>query len=429
MGAKNSTRNLTQIPPKNSFPASVPEQRISKHTDVSLRIACHVALTEAEETNLVLSPLLVHSVLSLITAGSDGQTRAQLMSFLKSNSVDSLNQLSSELFKTVLFNGDNDLKLAFANGVWIDQSLTLKPAFKHTVETVHKAAATPVDFRAKANEVAREVNSWAEKKTNGLIRQLLLPDSVDTTTRIIFTNALYFKGLWNQKFDPSRTRHSEFHLLSRKPVQAPFMMMSSPSSKQFISAFKGFKVCRLPYKPCDNKRQFSMYLFLPDVRDGLPAMVKEMASSPGFLDSHLPTKQVDVRLIMIPKFKISFGIEISRVIKQLGVGMAFSSGDLTGMVESEIVGRDLFVSSIFHKACIEVNEEGTEAASATVSTVALRSLSTPETVDFVADHPFMFFIREDTSGVVLFIGHVLNPLLASTANVQAFSQQHHGSTL
>lgn len=416
MGAKVSTGNRTQIPQKNSFPASTPDQRISKHTDVSMKIACHVALAEAEETNLVLSPLLVYSVLSLITAGSDGETRAQLLSFLKSNSVDSLNQLSSELFKNLFFNGDNDLKLAFANGVWIDHSLTLKPSFKRTVETLYKASATRVDFRAKANEVARDVNSWAEKKTNGLIRQLLLPDSVDTTTRIIFTNALYFKGLWNQKFDPSRTCHSEFHLLSGRSVQAPFMMMASPASKQFISALKGFKVCRLPYKPSDNKRRFSMYLFLPDVNDGLPAMVKEMTSSPGFLDRHLPNKQVDVRLIMIPKFKISFGIEISRVMKQLGVGMAFSTGGLTGMVESESVGRDLFVSSIFQKACIEVNEEGTEAAAAAVSTVALRSLSTPETVDFVADHPFMFFIREDTSGVVLFIGRVLNPHLASTAN-------------
>ncbi|KAI8548742.1 hypothetical protein RHMOL_Rhmol07G0297200 [Rhododendron molle] len=260
----------------------------------------------------------------------------------------------------------------------------------------------------KAVEVTNEVNQWAEKETNGLIKEVLPSGSVDASTKLIFANALYFKGAWTAKFDASKTKDQEFHLLNGSSVQVPFM---TSKKKQLVRAFDGFKVLGLPYKQGEDKRRFSMYFFLPNAKDGLSALMEKVSSESGFLDRHLPYQEVEVGEFRIPKFKISFGFEASKVLKGLGLVLPFSGGEgLTEMVDSPTVGRNLYVSSIFHKSFIEVNEEGTEAAAASAAVVKLRGLSIPEKIDFVADRPFLFVIREDMTGVVLFIGHVLNPL-------------------
>uniref|UniRef100_A0A803MRI3 Serpin domain-containing protein n=1 Tax=Chenopodium quinoa TaxID=63459 RepID=A0A803MRI3_CHEQI len=369
-------------------------QSITDQTDVSLSLTSHVSSIEATNTNLVLSPLSLHVVLSLIAAGSSGSTRDQVLSYLKSKSSDDLNKLSSELVSLVFADGSaaGGPKLSFANGVWVDQTLPLKPTFKQIVDD--------------AVEVASDVNSWAEKQTSGLIKELLPPGSVDNTTRLIFANSVYFKGAWNEKFDVSKTKEDDFHLLSGSSVKVPFM---TSKKKQLIRAFDGFKVLSLPYKQGEDKRQFSMYIFLPDVKDGLSALMQKVSSQSGFLNEHLPFEKVEVGDFRLPRFKISFGFEASKVLKGLGVELPFTGGGLTEMVDSP-VAKNLYVSSIFQKSFIEVNEEGTEAAAASAAVIAFRSLRIPSKLDFVADHPFMFLIREDMTGVVLFSGHTKNPL-------------------
>lgn len=258
----------------------------------------------------------------------------------------------------------------------------------------------------KAAEVTSEANSWAEKETNGLIKEVLPPGAVDATTRLIFANALYFKGAWNEKFDASITKDYEFHLLNGSTVQVPFM---TSKKKQFISTFDDFKVLRLSYQQGGDKRSFSMYIFLPDAKDGLQGLIDKVGSDSAFLDHHLPIVPVPVGEFRIPRFKISFGFEASGVLKEMGVLLPFTKGGLTEMTDSP-VGQNLYVSSIFHKSFIELNEEGTEAAAASVGVVALRAILTTDDTEFIADHPFMFVIREDMTGVFLFIGHVVNPL-------------------
>ncbi|KAI8548745.1 hypothetical protein RHMOL_Rhmol07G0297500 [Rhododendron molle] len=387
------------------------KESISNQTDFSLALANRVSLSESKDSNLVFSPLSIHVVLGLIAAGSAGETRAQVLSLLNSKSTDDLNSLSSQLVSLVLADGgpSGGPKLSFANGVWVDQSLSLKASFKQVVDTVYKAVSSHVDFQTKAVEVTNEVNQWAEKETNGLIKEVLPSGSVDASTKLIFANALYFKGAWTAKFDASKTKDQEFHLLNGSSVQVPFM---TSKKKQLVRAFDGFKVLGLPYKQGEDKRRFSMYFFLPNAKDGLSALMEKVSSESGFLDRHLPYQEVEVGEFRIPKFKISFGFEASKVLKGLGLVLPFSGGEgLTEMVDSPTVGRNLYVSSIFHKSFIEVNEEGTEAAAASAAVVKLRGLSIPEKIDFVADRPFLFVIREDMTGVVLFIGHVLNPLV------------------
>ncbi|CAB4296413.1 unnamed protein product [Prunus armeniaca] len=381
-------------------------ESIRNQNEVALGLTKKLLQTEGKESNLVYSPLSIHVVLSLIAAGSEGPTQDQLLSFLRAKSTDYLNSFAAELVSVIFSDGSpsGGPRLSFANGIWVDRSLPLKPSFKQVVDTAYKAALSQVDFQTNPAEVASGVNSWAEKETSGLIKEILPPGAVDSSTRLIFANALYFKGAWNEKFDASTTKEHDFHLLDGSTVKAPFM---TSKKKQFVSSYDGFTVLGLPYKQGEDKRRFSMHVFLPEAKDGLPSLVEKLGSESGFLDRHLPKQQVEVGDFKLPKFKISFGFEASNVLKGLGVVLPFSGGGLTGMVDSP-VGQNLYVSDIFHKSFIEVNEEGTEAAASSAGVIKLRGL--PITTDFVADHPFLFLIREELTGTVMFIGQVLNPL-------------------
>jgi serpin B len=257
--------------------------------------------------------------------------------------------------------------------------------------------------------VTNEVNSWVEKETNGLIKGVIQPGVVNSLTRLIFANALYFKGVWSEKFDASKTKDYDFHLLNGSSIKVPFM---TSMKDQYIRASDGFKVLQLPYKLGHYyDRQFSMYFILPDAKDGLSDLVEKMTSESESLHHKLHSiSQVKVGDFRIPRFNISFGFETSDMLKDLGVVLPFYPGGLTKMVDS-LAGQDLFVSKIFQKSFIQVNEEGTEAAAATYGTLTAMGISPPRPrLDFVADHPFLFLIREDLTGTILFVGQVLNPL-------------------
>ncbi|KAH9758433.1 serpin-ZX [Citrus sinensis] len=317
----------------------------------------------------------------MIAAGSKGPTLQQLLSFLKSKSNEQQN-FASELVAIVFADGsaNGGPRLSVANGVWIDQSLSFKNTFKQTVDNIYKASSHQVDFQNKAVEVSREINFWAEKETNGFIKEVLPPGSVDDSSKLVFANALYFKGVWNEAFDSSKTKEYDFHLLNGGSIKVPFM---TSKNKQLVTAFDGFKVLVLPYKQ---------------------ALEKKTGSQSGFLKDHIPYEMIEVGDFRIPRFKISFGIEVSRVLKALGLVLSFSrkGGRLTEMVDSHVgVGENLYFSGIFQKSFIEVKEEGTEAAAASAAVITLKSLPRFDKIDFVADHPFIFMIREDATGVVL----------------------------
>ncbi|MCD7460529.1 hypothetical protein HAX54_043695 [Datura stramonium] len=244
------------------------QESITNQTDVSFMLAKHVFSKEVKgDTNLVLSPLSIQIVLGLIAAGSAGPTQDQLLCFLKSKSIDELNSLCSHLVNTVFADGspNGGPRLSVANGVWIDQTLPFRPSFKQVVGNVYKAASESVDFQNKAAEVANQVNQWTRMKTNDLIEEILPRDALNNMTRLILANALYFKGEWNEKFDASETKDHEFHLLNGWSIPAPFM---TSKKKQYVAAFNGFKVLRLPYKQGTDTRCFSMYFILPDAHDG-----------------------------------------------------------------------------------------------------------------------------------------------------------------
>ncbi|XP_040367639.1 serpin-ZX-like isoform X1 [Rosa chinensis] len=405
----STSSSLVPIPvPAQPIEDGVRES-IKNQNDVTLGITKQLLLDVGRDNNMVYSPLSIHMVLGLIAAGSTrGTNRDQILNFLKAKSTEELNDFASKLVPLVFADGSpkGGPCLSFSNSVWLDKSLSFKASFKHVVDNAYKAALNQVDFKTKAEEIRCEVNSWAEEETRGLIKEVLPPMSVDSTTRLILANALYFKGDWTEKFDASLTKTDDFHLIDGRSVKAPFMISWN---KQFISAFDGFKVLKLPYEQGgDHIRRFSMYVYLPNAIDGLPALVERVCSESGFVDRYLPRFAVKVGRFLIPKFKLSAGFEVKEVLQTLGLDLPLHPGSLSQMVDSSL---GLCMSCIRHKSFIEVNEEGTETATVTVAFGLSDCISIRDPpIDFVADHPFLFLIREETSGAVLFIGHVLNPI-------------------
>ncbi|KAM0850802.1 hypothetical protein ACQ4PT_052843 [Festuca glaucescens] len=307
--------------------------------------------------------------------------------------------------------------VAFVCGVWSDLTLTLKPAFRRAVVGTYKAEASSVDFRHAPEEARDQMNAWAAQKTRNLIDSVLPPGSIKPTTPVVLGNAVYFNGAWeDEPFDKRDTVHKPFHRLDGSHVDVPFMQSRR---KQFVAVHDGFKVLKLQYKmvakdrddpyghphvaarvnhtnvlaprrrpressyaatpQCDvDPSQFSMCIFLPDALDGLQGLLHTIASKPGFLQHHLPQCRVDVGEIRVPKFKLSFHKSVVTVLEKLGLKLPFSTqADLSDMVEDDGYGLPIVVGDIIHKAVIEVNEEGTEAAAVTMVITKLGHSRTP----------------------------------------------------
>ncbi|KAK9273453.1 hypothetical protein L1049_018263 [Liquidambar formosana] len=258
------------------------------------------------------------------------------------------------------------------------------------------------------DEVREEVNSWAQSATKGLIEEIIPCGSVDKSTTLVLANALYFKGAWRCPFDASKTKDRSFYLLSGETVQVPYMCHTSKN--YLYGSFEGFKLLKLPYQSGEDERRFSMYFFLPHERAGLQNLLQQFSSNPESLNQDFDLYSVKVDRLMIPKFKFSYHFEVSERMKELGLTLPFANGgELTEMVD--FPNGEPSRAIIFHKAYIEVKEKGTEAAAITRSNLCGCSRRRVPPLDFVVDHPFMFMIRDDVSGIPFFIGAVLNPLL------------------
>lgn len=240
--------------------------------------------------------------------------------------------------------------------------------------------------------MVEEVNSWVEKETKGLITDLIPKNFASPATDLIFANALFFNGRWDQEFDPSLTKDSDFHRLDGTTVGVPFM--SGCSLGYDLVVYDGFKVLNLPYRGGRGdyyRRRFSMQIYLPDEKDGLHAMLERLASSRGFLsgEGDIPGHSAYIGELKVPRFKFEFGFEATEALEGLGL-------ELPGDV-------------IIHKSCIEVDEVGSKAAAAAAEISIGFCMPPKEKYDFVADHPFLFLVKEEFSGLVLFLGQVTDP--------------------
>ncbi|GMH30056.1 hypothetical protein Nepgr_031899 [Nepenthes gracilis] len=376
----------------------------------SLAVAKRILLEKlGEGVNAICSPFSINAILKSLAAGSEGATLKQLLDVLECRS---LNDITKTVTLQSISSTDGGPTIYFANGVWISKLFPLKPSYRDFFKAVENPKIEEVDFQNEA--VEKRINLWAKEATKGLIENLFPLDSIPKDTVSVISNALYFKGAWKIPFDVSKTREEDFRLLSGQATRASFMNQWGICYD--FGAFESYKVLRIPYKNYtgenrlaatikdQHERCFSMYVFLPNEKHGLPNLIESIKFQ-NLFNEQMKLDRVRISPLSVPKFKFSYGCELSNMMKELGLTLPFEHNDeLTGMV----YGSNFKVTSIFQKSYIEANEEGTKAASA-MSTFCTASRYKPPSIEFIADHPFMFIIKEEFTGCILFMGTIVNP--------------------
>jgi serpin B len=360
----------------------------------------------ASPGNLALSPASLSLGLLLPGAGARGETQAAFQKVLHLDAPPAaLLPAWGELVKA-LEDPARPVTLHVANRLFGEKSYTFEPAFLEATRAAFGAALEPLDFKEAHEEARATINAWVEKQTEHRIRALVPPSGVSRETRLVLVNALYFLGKWKQPFEAAATRPEPFH---PKPGEShPVPTMHETGSFSFV-ARDGLEALELPYEGGG----LSMLLVLPDAVDGLPAVEDFVdAIGVGGLVATLSPTRVAVAL---PKFEVSpsGSLPLADVLKPMGLAVAFDRGaaDFTGIANPPDPADRLALDEVFHKAFVRVDEAGTEAAAATAGAmVRVASAPPPPQAEFKADHPFLFFVRDVASGLVLFMGRVADPV-------------------
>ncbi len=355
-------------------------------------------LGEKEDGNLLFSPYSISTALAMTYAGARGETQdemAKVLHFALPQRL--LHPAFAAIIEDLNDEKRKGYKLAVANRLWGQKGYSFRPNFLNTTRKYYGAELAQVDF-AKAAEKARQtINKWVEEQTQDKIKDLIPEGVLDSLTRLVLTNAIYFKGDWETQFDKKATREADFTATPDKKVKVPMMHQVAPFK---YADLPSLQVLEMPYAGDD----LSMVVLLPKKTDGLGDLEKSLdAKSLQEWTGGVRKRKVSV---FLPKFKMTCKFRLKPVLASMGMPLAFDAGraDFSGMTGS----KDLYISAVIHKAFVDVNEEGTEAAAATAVVMTLRSAPRPSPV-FRADHPFLFLIRDNRTGSILFLGRVAEP--------------------
>jgi serpin B len=350
--------------------------------------------------NLFFSPESISTALAMAYAGARGSTASEMAKALHftvppGQLHPAMGALLRDLNAT-----HTDYQLNVANALWTQQGYTFLDQFLNLLKTDYGAGLQQVDFKGAPEAARSTINQWVEQKTQDKIKDLLARGSLRPDTRLVLTNAIYFKGNWQTQFDKAQTKTEDFYLSQTQPAATPLMHREGS-----FGYFDGgtFQVLEIPYK----SKALSLIVLLPKERSGLPRLEDAMTASnmQQWLSRVVPVPKV---VVTIPRFKSTQEFELSTALRALGMPQAFGGGaDFSGMTGK----RDFAISAVIHKAFVDVNEEGTEAAAATAVTMralAMRAPGPPPPV-FRADHPFVFVIRDNGARSILFMGRITDP--------------------
>ena len=391
--AKSGNKTTLQITdlqwknPKAAATAFDPADSVNQ-----LSIDLYQRLAADSDGNLFLSPYSISSALAMTYGGARGETAEQMEDTLYLGGPGATHPAFSHLRKTL--NGIQEkghVQLSVANSLWPQRDYTFLPDYLAITKEFYGSTIEPVDYKADAEGARQKINGWVEQQTNDRIKDLIPAGMLDRATRLVLANAIYFKGNWARQFKPDHTRPAPFHRADGKTVDVPMM---SQTADFRMAHTNGFQALELPYEGGD----LSMLILLPSKPDGLPALEKSLTLE--LLDG-LQFNEMET-MVQLPKFKLESTFNLGTTLAAMGMPLAFSGqADFSGMTGK----KDLSISEVVHKAFIEVNEDGTEAAAATA--VIMRMTSMPPM--FEANHPFLFLIRENSTGAILFIGRVTDP--------------------
>ncbi|MCR4424909.1 MAG: serpin family protein [Firmicutes bacterium] len=353
------------------------------------------------EGNVFFSPYSISSALAMTYAGARGETAKQMAHVLHfSLAPERLHAALSDL--TAMFNdpGRAAYSLSVANALWGQVGYTFRPEFLDIAGRYYGAGFKEVDYIDDANreQTRQTINGWVEAKTNNKIKDLIKPYDLTALTRLVLTNAIYFKGKWEFQFKPENTKTMPFHISDEEQADVP--MMHQMAEFRYAENDQ-VQILEMPYTGGD----LSMVILLPKPGYGIEALEGTMCpeNTRSWL-SQLSREKVEV---FLPRFKLETRLLLNGGLQDLGMIDAFDeyAADFSGMTP----GRDLYISKVIHQAFVEVNEEGTEAAAATAVMMSGKSILLDVPPVFRADRPFAFLIRDLRSGSILFMGRLVDP--------------------
>ena len=351
------------------------------------------------EGNLFFSPYSISTALAMTYAGARGNTEKQMAEVLhftldQKQLHPAFARLEAQLNSV---QEKREIELSVANALWSQKDYVFLKEFLDLTKKCYGAVLNLVDFKTACEAVRKKINAWVEEKTKNKINDLIKPGVLNPLTRLVLTNAIYFKGNWESQFKTTQTKEAPFWLAPGKSTKVP--MMTQKQKFRYMES-SNLQMLELPYVGND----LSMIVLLPKKIDGLAQI--ETALCTGNLTAWMGLLREREILVFLPKFKMTSQFSLGKTLTSMGMSDAFAGkADFSGMTGK----KDLYISEVIHKAFVDVNEEGTEAAAATAVTMKLLSMPALPPV-FRADHPFIFLIRHNPSKSILFLGRVANPI-------------------
>jgi len=380
-------------------------------TDLSTLVAGNntfaINLYEAlhsQDGNLVFSPYSIFLALAMTYAGARNETESQMakaMDFTlpQDQLHPTFNALDLALANEGKAQGSSGqpMQLNIANALWAEQTYSFQQAYLDLIAKNYGVGIQLADFIKNFEPVRGQIDSWVSNQTKNKINDLLAPGSVNSRTRMVLVNAIYFKADWAVPFDANNTSDSTFNLLDGSQSQVK-MMNNSKLTLPYIKG-NGYQAVELPY----NGNTAAMDIIVPD--NGNFQNFESTLNAQKINDIFNSMQPTPIAL-GLPKFTFTTNFSLSDQLKSLGMTNAFNDqADFSGMTGN----RDVFISDVIHKAYVAVDEKGTEAAAATAVIMQAMSMPVQQKVHLVINHPFIFIIRDLKSGQILFVGRVLNP--------------------
>ena len=371
-------------------------------------------LLKTNDGNMFYSPYSISSALAMTYEGAKGRTADEMKAVFHFPAENVLRPNFAAIYNEIN-KADKSYQLNTGNALWVQQDYPFLADYINTVETYYGGKAAGVDFVNEPEKSRQTINSFIEEQTNSKIKDLIPEGVINDLTRLVLTNAIYFKGTWEWQFDKSDTREQDFKITPENIVKVPMMYMDPEKAAFNYADLKeeGLQILEMPYKG----DEISMLILLPKQGVEHDSETREIytynytladieknlnAEKLGEYKSQMAETSLDE--IYLPKFEFDKKYSMVDTLSDLGMPTAFSgSANFSGMTEEE----ELYISKVIHQAYVKVDEEGTEAAAATA--VIMEAMSSPPTKVFRADHPFIFIIQQKDTGNILFLGKVVDP--------------------
>ena len=347
--------------------------------------------------SLFFSPYSISSALGMVYEGARGETASEIREVFYFPEDDVERRSSFAAVYNQINKADKKYKLSTANALWAQQDYVFLDEYFEVVEQNYGGKVTNLDFKSNTEESRVIINDWVEGKTNGKIKDLI--SYLDPLTRLVLTNAVYFKGDWVYEFDKGDTMESSFMLSSGQDVIVDMMFLDNDDATFNYLDREELQILEMPYKG----EEISMLILLP--KGDIAELESEFSYDK--LNEWKENMFKQEVIIYVPKFTFETKYTgMGDTLIEMGMPSAFdyNVADFSGMTGK----RDLYISQVIHQAFVDVNEEGTEAAAATA--VVMEAMSAGPSNVFKADHPFIFIIQEGEAGNILFIGKVENPI-------------------